>query len=231
MICDKNGVIIKRFQDLVDSSGKTRQTIAKDLNCDTSTVTKQYNGDMKISVDYLVKYAKYFDVSTDYLLGLSKNRTRDMEINTISKKTGLSDNSVKSLIKLVKQNKLCVAGYDIGELSNRYLKMIDFILNDIELYSISTDGGAVRYPLNKRPLLQHIYSYFCCCLTDSESFHGIIGDLDFSFYDLEKYAYLALIQDHIKDTITDFKNMFPEEFKTEKDNKESPIPLDEDLPF
>lgn len=68
---DKNSVVLDRFKALVDNSGKTRQEIAQIIGCDTSTVTKQYNGDMKISVDYLVKYAKLFEVSTDYLLGLT----------------------------------------------------------------------------------------------------------------------------------------------------------------
>ena len=76
---DKNNVILERFQELIRDSGKTRQVIAQEIGCDTSTVTKQFNGDMKISVDYLVKYARYFHVSTDYLLGMEKDELSDHE--------------------------------------------------------------------------------------------------------------------------------------------------------
>ena len=68
-MCDKMGANIKRFQKLIDNSGKTRPTIAKELGCDTSTITKHYNGDRGITTDYLIKYAKYFNVSADYLNG------------------------------------------------------------------------------------------------------------------------------------------------------------------
>lgn len=76
---DKNNVILERFQELIRDSGKTRQVIAQKIGCDTSTVTKQFNGDMKISVNYLVKYARYFHVSTDYLLGMEKDELSDHE--------------------------------------------------------------------------------------------------------------------------------------------------------
>lgn len=62
----------RRLRDLIDNSGKLRQQIAKDLKCDASTITKHYNGDRGINADFIVKYAKYFNVSADYLLGLSK---------------------------------------------------------------------------------------------------------------------------------------------------------------
>ena len=83
-MCDKNSIDIKRFQELMDNSGKTRPTIAKDLGCDTSTITKHYNGDRGVTTDYLIKYAKYFNVSADYLLGLSNAKPIEPEIQDIS---------------------------------------------------------------------------------------------------------------------------------------------------
>ena len=66
---------LARFRALVDRE-KTRNGIAKKmteqgLDCKISTINKHYNGDRKISTEYVIKYAKYFGVSTDYLLGLS----------------------------------------------------------------------------------------------------------------------------------------------------------------
>ena len=96
-MCDKNSIDIKRFQELMDNSGKTRPTIAKDLGCDTSTITKHYNGDRGVTTDYLIKYAKYFNVSADYLLGLSNAKPIEPEIQDISKYTGLNDQCLSFL--------------------------------------------------------------------------------------------------------------------------------------
>ena len=93
-MCDKMGANIKRFQKLIDNSGKTRPTIAKELGCDTSTITKHYNGDRGITTDYLIKYAKYFNVSADYLLGLSNAKSINPEMQAASKYTGLNDDSL-----------------------------------------------------------------------------------------------------------------------------------------
>lgn len=96
-MCDKMGANIKRFQKLIDNSGKTRPTIAKELGCDTSTITKHYNGDRGITTDYLIKYAKYFNVSADYLLGLSNAKSINPEMQAASKYTGLNDESIQAL--------------------------------------------------------------------------------------------------------------------------------------
>lgn len=66
---------LARFRELVDKE-KSRDSMSKKmaeqgLSCNTSTITKHYNGDRCISTEYVIKYAKYFGVSTDYLLGLS----------------------------------------------------------------------------------------------------------------------------------------------------------------
>lgn len=66
---------LDRLKSLIDT--KTRKQIAEALKCNTSTVTKHYNGDRRITIDYLIKYAQYFNVSADYLLGLSDSPTND----------------------------------------------------------------------------------------------------------------------------------------------------------
>lgn len=71
----KKTMELARFRELVDKE-KSRNSMSKKmaeqgLDCKISTINKHYNGDRKISTEYVIKYAKYFGVSTDYLLGLS----------------------------------------------------------------------------------------------------------------------------------------------------------------
>lgn len=92
---DKNGVILERFQKCVGE--RTREEIAKAIGCDTSMVTKHYNGDRTITIDYAVKYAKYFGVSVDYLVGNTDIPTVETDVRAICEYTGLSKQTVVCL--------------------------------------------------------------------------------------------------------------------------------------
>ena len=66
----------KRLRSLIDEwkeKGISRVDIAHspELDCETSTITKHCNGDRAVNSRYIVGYAKYFGVTTDYLLGLT----------------------------------------------------------------------------------------------------------------------------------------------------------------
>ena len=97
-MCDKN-ITTVRLRQLIENSGKTRKEIAEQLKCDTSTITKHYNGDRDITTDFLIKYANLFDVSADYLLGLSDTPTTDKDIQFICEYTGLKADTIENLKK------------------------------------------------------------------------------------------------------------------------------------
>lgn len=94
-MCDDN-ITLMRFQALVDKE-KSRDVIAKAIKCNTSTITKHYNGDRTISTEYIIKYSKYFNVSADYLLGLSDVATMDKDIKFVCDYTGLSEEAINTL--------------------------------------------------------------------------------------------------------------------------------------
>ena len=91
----KNIILIDRLKKLIDT--KTREEIANDLGCDISTITKHYTEDRAVTTEYLVKYARYFHVSADYLLGLSDVATTDKDIQFICDYTGLYETVVDHL--------------------------------------------------------------------------------------------------------------------------------------
>lgn len=99
-LSDKNSICLDRLKKLIDTT--TREEIAKSLNCDTSLITKHYNGDRNITLDYAVKYAKYFDVSLDYLAGISNEKIAlndewGILLRKIYEYTGLSSHAVEIL--------------------------------------------------------------------------------------------------------------------------------------
>jgi len=54
----------------------TQSVLAKALNVDVNTISRYERGDMDPSITALAKIAEYFQVNTDYLLGLSDVRER-----------------------------------------------------------------------------------------------------------------------------------------------------------
>ena len=96
---EKNVIVLSRLQSLMNSK-ESRTAIAKDLGCDVSTITKHFNGDRAVTTEYLLKYAKYFNVSADYLLGLSDVSRPDVTITAICEYTGLDEKAVEVLKSL-----------------------------------------------------------------------------------------------------------------------------------
>ena len=131
-MCDKKVNVLDRLRKLIDDSGKTRPQIARDLKCDASTITKHYNGDRGITCEFIIKYAKYFHVSADYLLGLPN----EDEKYIVAEYTGLDptaiadmrrlntnsqDKEIDLLNKLIKS--YCI--FDIANYSNEISKSIE----------------------------------------------------------------------------------------------------------
>lgn len=92
---DNISTITKRFRILLDERKMTREEFAKVLDCDTSLITKYYNGQREIPTKNIVKIAEYFGVTTDYLLGAE--RCKNHEFSQISLITHLNENSIKIL--------------------------------------------------------------------------------------------------------------------------------------
>lgn len=95
-----NIIDISRLKALIET--KTREEIAAGIGCDTSTVTKHYTESRAVTIEYLKKYAEFFNVSADYLLGLTDapiaiKSDKDKLIREICDYTGLYEISANNL--------------------------------------------------------------------------------------------------------------------------------------
>ena len=76
MVENKNGTTVspgERIQQLCDTHQLTRKELALHLGVAPSQISRILNGDTKsINSDLLIKLAREFHVSTDYILGLHK---------------------------------------------------------------------------------------------------------------------------------------------------------------
>lgn len=62
----------KRLKELRKDAGLSQVALAKELNLDKSTIAKYETAAISPSIEILVLFAKFFHVSTDYLLGLEE---------------------------------------------------------------------------------------------------------------------------------------------------------------
>lgn len=71
---------------------------AKDIGIPYPTFQKYINHTSECPAKNLVKIAKYYNVSVDYLLGNTKIKTPNMKLQAIGQITGLSENAINNLI-------------------------------------------------------------------------------------------------------------------------------------
>lgn len=107
----KNPFDLGNLRKLIDT--KTREEIAQALGCDTSLITKHYNNQRLVQTEYLIKYAKYFDVTVDYILGLTTCKSKlDTDegklIRSVSEYTGLSEETIEKIHSVLKIENILV---------------------------------------------------------------------------------------------------------------------------
>lgn len=73
---------------------------AKQIKIPEQTFRKYINGISDCSISNLTKIAKYYNVSTDYLLGLAQEPTADKDLNAVCEYTGLTEKAILTLVAL-----------------------------------------------------------------------------------------------------------------------------------
>ena len=68
----------ERIKELRLANNLTQVELAKDLNVTKQCVSNWENNNIQPSVDMLIKLAKYFSVSCDYLLGIENGKYLDV---------------------------------------------------------------------------------------------------------------------------------------------------------
>ena len=100
----KNTDTTKHFSDILEDllqdvkdENKNLRTVAKEIGISPAALSKYRNDASEAGINNLVKIAKYFNLSTDYLLGLTEAPTTDKDLRYIIDYTGLSFKAVNHL--------------------------------------------------------------------------------------------------------------------------------------
>ncbi len=66
-------MVYRRIRDLREDNDKTQRQLANMLNCSQQVYSNYELGQRDIPTDILIKLSKYYNVSVDYILGISDN--------------------------------------------------------------------------------------------------------------------------------------------------------------
>ena len=69
---------MSRFKDLRLARGLTQGKLAKELGTSQQTISRIEFKDEMVPTDILIKASKYYNVSVDYILGLTEERHNDV---------------------------------------------------------------------------------------------------------------------------------------------------------
>ena len=137
----------KRLRELrgADSLQKT----AEELGISRATLGFYENGERKPDIEILVRIAQYFHVSCDYLLGLTDVSSPNIDIRSISEKTGLT----KEALQILTIHKQSATGVPC-KLNNKERKQFSSLL-------LSTINGLLtRYNDLLDYMIYYLYAHF-----------------------------------------------------------------------
>lgn len=125
----RNEILAERLAAARKESGYTQDEIADFLKCSRVTVTNYENGRRSPDYDNLVLLAEKYNVTTDYLLGVTTAETTDKDLRYVCDYTGLTDKAVNTLHSIVLQSK----GKLHSEKRKRDIeKLVEYVTNPFE---------------------------------------------------------------------------------------------------
>lgn len=93
----QNNILATRLAAARKENNYTQEEIAEFLNCGRATITNYESGRRSPDYDTLIKLSKKYNVTTDYLLGLTGAETSDKDIRYICDYTNLNEQTVDVL--------------------------------------------------------------------------------------------------------------------------------------
>ena len=99
----------KRIRELLQENKVTQIELSKATGTSRQAISQYADGTIIPNCDKLKAIANYFDVSTDYLLGLVNSKARNISYYEISKALGISDKAIDN----IKRYGYTLPGYNI----------------------------------------------------------------------------------------------------------------------
>lgn len=89
--------MIERVMQLIKQSGLSDNAFEKQLHLSQGTVGNWRSGRNKLSMEAIIKLARYFNVSADYLLGLTDDRRPLLEAGVVVPPTAIGESAASEI--------------------------------------------------------------------------------------------------------------------------------------
>ena len=142
---NKKSLFPSQLRELRKEKGVSQEAVARELGVSKSTIGLYETGDTLPDAKTLYELAKYYDVSADYLLGLSTARSKDESIQVVCDYSGLSESAAAQLNE-----------YKIHESGKIVISLINEILNRDNPFSCNFHSFITRYVLSSVVLNENI---------------------------------------------------------------------------
>jgi len=109
------------YEDLRVEKGLSQTQLAKELNINVKTISHYENGERTLPAKTLIKYADFFEVSTDYLLGRTSTKSPVVEIQAASAKFGLAETVLIRFAQWNSERLFHLEPYSVFHTLNRFL--------------------------------------------------------------------------------------------------------------
>lgn len=100
-----NSIFSQRLRELIEKNNLTLPELAMQINTTRQSIGQWKNGDTVPNIIMLKSIAEFFNVSADYLLGLTENTSTNISEIGISNKTGFSTSTVENILNLSAEHK------------------------------------------------------------------------------------------------------------------------------
>lgn len=155
---DYNSAFPITLRKLMEDRNVTRKKLSEICSVKAQSVSQWANGETRPDILSLTKIAEFFNVSTDYLLGLTDAMTTDKATKELCATLGLSESSISLLLKntpLYSEEWTKADDVDTGNIAQTVM-ILDTLLKDHIEYLTNKDN---RYVEEKHSLLWLLYSY------------------------------------------------------------------------
>ena len=165
-----------------------QKDLAKELKVTDNTVSYWCSGMRTPNTDQIIQIAKFLNVSTDYLLGFTKNPTTDKDDSFITDCLGLDEKSIK-LLKSIN--------------GSAFSNAVNFMLSHYRTYPLLKNIEECKDELTKAvkkqmPYVQMTPEEYKNSYIDFESIENCYKDSRFAFFETVE-IFKEIINDYKKD--------------------------------
>lgn len=182
-------VFSERLTKLRQKKELTQQQLGEVLQIPRVSITRYETAERTPTVDHLVQLAQFFNVPSDYLLGLSSVESYDTELQAVCDYTGLSEEAVSELnLAFDSTNQPEAMNLEENEYVTELIKTLSWLISEQHIHEIIYHLLLVKYYSQNYVLL---YEDMCTngffeINHKNERSQGIKKNIDMKLIDLFK---------------------------------------------